>query len=482
VAGKPVRTRNRRRLALVVALVFVVGAAIGLLLATGGEPEPLEPGRGPAGDPLAWRPGQDATFEQRAAAGESHVLYEKSPGGVVATARRVERWRPLVEASAQRHGVAPDDLEALVFLESAGRPEVCAGDVEGACGLVQILSGTATDLLGMRVDVAASERLTRRIARADSRGQASLARRLRARRRAVDQRFAPARAIEGAGRYLEFARDRLRRDDLALESFHMGVGNLEGALDAYGEGRVSYARLYFDSTPLRNADAYGRLARLGDDSATYLWRLYAAREIMRLHREEPEVLAGLQELHSNKATAEEVLHPVTETKVLSSPAALSRARDDDEILPLPENAAELYISVDKGMGELAPRLGEERSLYRGLRPEALAMLVYIAAGVHEIGGSGRLNVTSTVRDQEYQARLVRRNIQATRAYSLHTTGYSFDIERKYRSRKQAVAFQFMLDRLQALNMIAYAVEPDAIHITVSGDARVLEELVLERVE
>jgi hypothetical protein len=160
---------------------------------------------------------------------------------------------------------------------------------------------------------------------------------------------------------------------------------------------------------------------------------------------------------------------------------LRSARDREAVVPLPSNAAELFLKIDPGMGELANRLGEDRSLYRGLRPEALAMLVYIAAGVHEIGGAGRLIVTSTVRDEEYQSRLVRRNIQATRAYSLHTTGYSFDIERRYRSRRQAEAFQFMLDRLVALDMIAYAVEPEAIHVTVSGDARVLAP-VLERVE
>jgi hypothetical protein len=129
------------------------------------------------------------------------------------------------------------------------------------------------------------------------------------------------------------------------------------------------------------------------------------------------------------------------------------------------------------MGSLAPKLGRPRSLYRGLRPEALAMLVYIAAGVHEIGGPGNLNVTSTVRDQRYQRLLVRRNDQATHAYSLHTTGFAFDVARQYRSLKQAQAFQFMLDRLQALNLIAFAVEPEAIHITVSSDASVLEPLL-----
>jgi hypothetical protein len=87
-----------------------------------------------------------------------------------------------------------------------------------------------------------------------------------------------------------------------------------------------------------------------------------------------------------------------------------------------------------------------------------------------------------VRDQSYQRRLLRRNTEATGAYSLHTTGYAFDIERRYRSPKQAEAFQFMLDRLQALNIIAYAREPRAIHVTVSGDARVLLPLLKDRVK
>jgi hypothetical protein len=469
-----VRPHSRRRLAVLVALFFAVGVTIGVLLAHGGE-APLAPGRGPEGDPLAWQPGEDATFERRAAAGESHVLYAKSPGGAAASAVRVARWRPLVEASARRHGVPPDDLEALVLLESAGRPEVCASnDLSGACGLTQILAGTATGLLGMRVDLAASKRLTKQIVRAERRGRPAAAGRLRARRRRVDQRFDPRQAIEGAGRYLEFARGRLGRDDLALESYHMGVGNLQGALSAFGQGRVSYAQLYFDSTPLRHAAAYRRLAALGDDSATYLWRLYAAREIMRLHRQDPVELVRLAALHAHKATAEEVLHPAGSTPVFATPRDLARARARGTIVALPRNAAELHMRVDPGMGSLAPRLGQRPSLYRALRPEALAMLVYIAAGVHEIGGPGTLNVTSTVRDATYQRRLVARNIQATRAYSLHTTGYAFDIERRYRSHRQAVAFQFMLDRLQALDMIAWAAEPDAIHITVSSDARALK--------
>jgi hypothetical protein len=85
-----------------------------------------------------------------------------------------------------------------------------------------------------------------------------------------------------------------------------------------------------------------------------------------------------------------------------------------------------------------------------------------------------------VRDGDYQAQLVRHNGEATRNFSLHTTGWAFDVERRYVSRRQALAFQFVLDRLRSLNAIAWVREPDAIHVTVSSDAEVLLPL-LDRV-
>ena len=88
-------------------------------------------------------------------------------------------------------------------------------------------------------------------------------------------------------------------------------------------------------------------------------------------------------------------------------------------------------------------------------------------------------VTSTVRDQLYQSRLVHGNGEATRNYSLHTTGWAFDVLREYRSRRQALAFQFVLDRLRTLNVIAWVREPRAIHVTAADDAEVLLPL-LER--
>jgi hypothetical protein len=66
---------------------------------------------------------------------------------------------------------------------------------------------------------------------------------------------------------------------------------------------------------------------------------------------------------------------------------------------------------------------------------------------------------------------------AARRYSLHTTGYAFDIARSYGSRRQADAFQFVLERLQTLNLIAYIKEPGAIHIAVSSNAALARALL-----
>ena len=77
--------------------------------------------------------------------------------------------------------------------------------------------------------------------------------------------------------------------------------------------------------------------------------------------------------------------------------------------------------------------------------------------------SAPLTVTSTVRDTHYQQLLRTRE-------STPTTGYSFQIARRYASRAQALAFQAMLDRLQALNLIAWLRGPVTIQITVASDA------------
>jgi hypothetical protein len=195
--------------------------------------------------------------------------------------------------------------------------------------------------------------------------------------------------------------------------------------------------------------------------------VYAAREIMRLYRQEPGELRRRARLQTAKASSEELLQPRSHTQVFETPDDLEDAYRAGDLRPFEGIRG---MRVDPQMGELADRLDAEPRLYRGLAPRAYELAVYLAAGVRDVSGTNAsLIVTSTVRDERYQQLLERDNPFATREYSLHTTGYAFDVRREYASRRQAVAFQYMLDRLQSLNLIAWVREPGAIHITASGE-------------
>ena len=481
-------TRAAPRIAVVCGVAVLASVLVAALLG-GSEKVPVKPQfvptppgteLKPLRDPFSYDPARREDFEARAAAGNAHVLYARSPGGATATAARVARWRPQVEAAAKKAGVDPDELEALVFLESAGRDDAVAPQgTEGAGGLTQIVAETATNLLGMHVDVARSSKLSRRLARARSERQATRLRRLR---RRADDRFDPVKALAATGRYLEQAETKFGSEELAFVSYHMGMGNLDNVLRAYAGGdppqSLRYAQVYFDSTPLRHNAAYAKLFALGDDSSNYLWKLRAARDVMHAYRTDPQALLATERLQTAKNSAEEVLHPSSTLTPYADPSALKGAWDAGEIVALPVDPAKTGLRIDPRMGELAGRLHRKRALYRGLRPETLAMALYIGAQTRAFSAPrSALTVTSTVRDEAYQRLLVRSNIEATRNYSLHTTGWAFDVLRRYSSRQQALAFQFVLDRLTALNLIAWVREPAAIHVTVSREAAALTPLI-----
>jgi len=444
----------------------------------GPPPPALLPSAGlPAIDPLRWTPDNASDYERRAAAGLAHVLYAKSPGGIVASAARTASWRPLVEKAASAHGVDADTLEAIVLLESAGNAEAQASsDLNGAVGLGQILAETGRSLLGMRIDVAASTKLTKRIMRDVGRGRTGAAQTLRKRRRAIDERFDPAKSLDASARYLKIARGRLNRDDLAIASYHMGIGNLQTALGRYGAGTIPYGRLFFDSTPAQHASTWRFLAALGDDSSTYLWRQRAARDVMAQYRADKPALQATAKLQTARNSAEVLLHPPDKTTTYADPGALKDAYASGDVVALPARYLATHgVRIDRGMGELAGKVGATPELYRGLRREALATLAYMGASVSAIGHARKpIVVTSTVRDAKYQRALASVDLEATHSYSLHTTGFTFDVSRSYASGAQAMAFQFVLDRLTALNLIAWVREPAAIHVTVSSDTARLE--------
>ena len=161
----------------------------------------------------------------------------------------------------------------------------------------------------------ASERLTRRLANARGPREAD---RIRAKRRRVDERFDPRKSLAATGRYLKLAKDEFGREDLAVVSYHMGIGNLQNVLGAYGDDDASYAQVFFDTAPDQHPRAYRLLLGLGDDSKTYLWRVLASHEVMRLYREDRAKLERLAELHAGADSGELVLHPPDRTEAFES--------------------------------------------------------------------------------------------------------------------------------------------------------------------
>jgi uncharacterized protein DUF5715 len=431
------------------------------------------------------RPASPAGLQRDAAAGVAHVLYAFSSHGAVATAQRVARWRNLISAEARSSGFSANTLEGIVFLESGGYSEAIAGsDPVAASGLTQIVAQTGMGFLHMRVNLRLSRKLTFRIDRLEARGKFRKADRLAAIRRQVDQRFDPAAALAATVRYLTVARGYLGRDDLAVASYHMGIGNLQGVIARWAgqplsastarivrADRLSYAKLFFTSSPDRHASAWARLNALNDDTRNYYWKVLAAERIMWLYRHSPSTLETDEWLQAQKNSAEEVLHPRTHTFRFARPKDIVSAERRHTLLPLPASSAKTHIAVSPFLGQMAHRLHRSRKIYRALRPGSLSILLYIGERVHQLSGARRpLLVTSAVRDLRYQNALKRVNENAARTYSLHTTGYAFDLARSYQNRRQAAALQFVLDRLQALDLIAYIKESDAIHVAVASHA------------
>ncbi len=466
------RAVGRRRLAVAgAALVALIVGAIALATSSGTPPPPPLPlpGTGQparAGDPFAYVPSRESDFVARAIAGSDHVLFVKSPGGALATAARVAAFGPQIDRATAGTKVDPSILEALLFVESAGRPNVIAGnDPADAAGLTQILAQTGQSLLGMHINLARSRQLTAKIDQAAFQGRIGLVARLQRQRAAIDDRFDPAKALAATVRYLEIARAHFGRADLAVESYHMGIGNLQDVLDDYDGGRaVPYAQLYFDTAPDHHSSAYDLISGFGDDSSLYYWRVLGAQQIMRLYRTDRAALTRLSSLQTAADSQAYVLHPPDAVHPFPTPDALDDAYAHRTILPLPSNARALGLAYDAGIGSLAPQLKVKPALYRGLRPPALDLLIALAARVRALsGGAAPLTVTSAVSDERYQQALGVADPPAA-------AGWSFTIARRYVNRRQAGAFQAMLDRLQALNVIAWQRFPSEIEVTVASDA------------
>ena len=127
---------------------------------------------------------------------------------------RIQKFLPIVQMAAQRHGVDPSLIQAVIAQESAGDPQAISP--KGAKGLMQLMDGTAQEV-GVR----------------DS--------------------MDPMENILGGTRYLRMLLDRFDGDvSLALASYNAGADTVDryGGIPPYPETRryvknvLSYHRMF----------------------------------------------------------------------------------------------------------------------------------------------------------------------------------------------------------------------------------------------
>jgi hypothetical protein len=184
---------------------------------------------------------------------------------------------------------------------------------------------------------------------------------------------------------------------------------------------------------------------------------------MHLYRSDPAALRRQAALQVSSVSAAQVLHPPSQTPTFAGPDAVDRAYAGGQLVRLPFDPSRLGLAYAPEMGNVARRFGFAPALYRGLRPAALELLARLGTQVRSLSGTSPLTVVSTVSDRRYQALFGYSDPPAA-------AGWSFTIARRYLSGHQAAALQAVLDRLQALNLIAWQRYPTEIEVTVAGDA------------
>ena len=408
---------------LATALVLLVAAAAAVLARDDSPPagvagDPDAAGRGRRGRQAARRPvrvgpAARSDFAQRAAAGNSHLLYALSPGG----ARRERRAHGALAAARRARGASrpastPTRSRGSCSSRAPGaRTRGRPAALESASGSRRSSPRPASNLLGMHVDVAASTRLTRQLAKAERRGRTGARRALRRARARVDDRFDPG---EGAGRHRALPDDRQE----ALRPRGPRVRLLP-------HGHRQPARACWPRTAAARSDLRRAVLRLDADRATA--RAYA--KLARLRRRLVELpvedrrrrgdhaavprrprpsSTRLAALQTAKASAEEVLHPADRTPAFATPSDLRDGWDDGRHRAVPDRRGGHRAAARRPHGRAraatAPAGG---SCTAGCAARRWRWRCTSAPRCGRSAAVRRpLIVTSTVRDGDYQALLV----------------------------------------------------------------------------
>jgi hypothetical protein len=408
------------------------------------------------------------------------------------------------------------------MLESGG--DAIARSVADAIGVAQFMVGTGRRC-GLRVDLAASNRLSRKIwdlerditaleAKPDGwtkpvpasldpsgqwgRDQWLVYRRgqresLVAKRRRVDHRFDPEKAILAQTRYLVSLTRRYGGVDWALQAYHGGEGGASRTMRLFSAGPtprlasrsgftlggwggrwLPYSELYARVTPRATPAAFGYLFGRSDDHRYYWWKVLMAERALNLYRQNPQEFERQWQALKPGYNIDYVWYPGPEAVAFRDDAALAAAYASGALVALPRNAGALGLRTEN-LASLSPT---SAYYHKGLRPEAMGALLRLVHQYRSHGGKEPLTALSLVQSAQYRtlwnARYPDKPLPAgvPRDPEFHTSGFSFDLKTPSRDWDRKV-LEFSLGRLYDSLRVSWRKETDGgsrrYHVVVNPE-------------
>jgi len=397
--------------------------------------------------------------------------------------------------------------ESDLLLESGGDPS--AHSVSDAIGVAQFLAGTGRQC-GLRIDAAASNGLTRKIrlierqiewlesqpptwakavppalsgvvptmpasetASADaselpasapqpstvegvwSRDQWLAYRKaqrapLLAKRRVVDERYDPAKAIMAQTRYLVRLTRRYGGVDWALQAYHGGEAGASRTMRLFAEGTgartylasrgtsyggagmgrwLPYTEMYQRVSPTGTPAAFSYLFGRSDDHRYYWWKVLMAERALDLYRKDSAEFERQWRGLYPGLSADAVFFPDTAEHQFADDQALAAGYRGGALVRLPAHAGSLGIRT-QNLAALAPT---SAGLHKGLRPEAMGALLRLARIYRSHSGQEPLTAVALVQSNAYRAAWDARYPRSPLPPGIpedpefHSTGYTFDL-------------------------------------------------------
>ena len=184
------------------------------------------------------------------------------------------------------------------------------------------------------------------------------------------------------------------------------------------------------------------MAAYREDEADFPFLVAAARQILVLYRDDPARLYELATLHGTKPGAEDVLRP---------PGDPDSVRQDHEEIEAGASSRASWCALPDDPERTGFRLGDDRDsrrvfaseLHRGLRPGALAALMYIAGSARrEAGDDLTLELAGAVRPETGKQRLE----AAARSVGDGVAGPGAPLSSKYLRPPASTGYSFELLR------------------------------------